>query len=220
MKTRLQKISVTGMFCAFAFIMTFLFRFKVNFLTFDFKDAVISITSLLYGPVFGVVTSAIVAFLEFLSVSDTGVYGLIMNFISSGTFAFTCGTIYKYKRNFTGAIVAVVASVVIVTGIMMIANIFITPFYMGVSRSDVIGLIPSLLLPFNLCKSLINAGSLLIIYKPITNSLKKAKLVNVEIGSYKFSKKTVILIIVSLVVIILSVLFLILKMNGSFSLTR
>ena len=79
---KLKKIAVTAVFSAIAFLLTFFFKFKVSFLTFDFKDAVISIVSLVYGPLYGVTSAGVVAFLEFLSVSDTGLYGLIMNFIS------------------------------------------------------------------------------------------------------------------------------------------
>ncbi len=217
-KQDLRKITVTALFCALAFLMTFLFRFKVSFLTFDFKDAVISVVSLLYGPIYGITSAAVVAFLEFLSVSDTGLYGLIMNFLSSGFFALTCGFIYKFKRSFSGAIIGVLASVITVTAVMMLANILITPIYMGVPRNDVIALIPTLLLPFNLCKSIINASSLLIIYKPITTALKRGGLIlSQNNAKFSFNKKSAVLIIVSLTVFVLAVCFIIFKMGGSFS---
>ena len=216
-KKDVKKISVTALFCAIAFLMTFVFRFKVGFLTFDLKDAVISVISLLYGPIYGVASAGVVAVLELLSVSDTGLYGLIMNFISSATFAIACGSVYKFKRNFSGAIFAVVVSVISVTAIMMVANIFITPYYMGVETAEVIALIPTMLFPFNLCKSIVNAASLLIIYKPITNALKKTGLVVANKTSYSFSKKSVILFVVSLAVLALAVCFIIFKMGGSFS---
>ncbi|MBQ6847995.1 MAG: ECF transporter S component [Clostridia bacterium] len=220
-KTNLKKFTVTALFCAIAFLMTFLFRFKVSFLTFDFKDAIISVVSLLYGPIYGVVSSAVVAVLEFLSVSDTGVYGLIMNFISSATFALGCGLVYKFKRSFGGAIAAVSTSVVCVTAVMMVANIFITPYYMGVPTKNIIGLIPILLLPFNLCKAIINAASVLIIYKPITTSLKKSGLVDTANPvKYTINKKSVLLIVISVIVLIIAILFIILKMDGSFSLFK
>ena len=220
-KIKLQKISVTALFCALAFLMTFLFRFKVSFLTFDFKDAIISVLSLLYGPLYGVVCAGVVSVLELLSVSDTGMYGLIMNFISSATFALACGSVYKFKRDFTGAILSAAVSVISVTGVMMLANIFITPYYMGVTANDVIALIPTLLLPFNLCKSLINAASFLIIYKPVTTALKKSGLVNVN-GDVKFAltKKTLLLALISLIIIVFAILYIIFVMNGSFSLTK
>lgn len=218
-KENLKKISVAAMFCALAFIMTFMFRFKVQFLTFDFKDAIISIVSLLYGPVYGIASAAVVALLEFLSVSDTGFYGLIMNFLSSGVFALACGSVYKFKRDFTGAILSVVVAAISVTAVMMLANIFITPYYMGAERSMVVAMIPTLLFPFNLCKSIINAASLLIIYKPITSALKKSGLVkSVSNNSYTISKKSVLLTLISLIVIVLAVLFIILYMGGSFQL--
>lgn len=222
MKTNqnLKKITVTALFCAIAFLMTFIFRFKVSFLTFDFKDAIISIVSLLYGPVYGVTCAGVVAFLEFLSVSDTGVYGLIMNFISSSVFALSCGLVYKFKRSFYGAIFAVVTAVISVTAVMMVANIFITPFYMGVARAEVIGLIPVLLLPFNLCKSIINATAVLIIYKPVTNPLKKLGMINSNVSYKSFSKKSVILILISMVILLLAILFIIFGMGGSFSLLK
>ena len=218
-KENLKKISVAAMFCALAFIMTFMFRFKVQFLTFDFKDAVISIVSLLFGPLYGVASAAVVALLEFLSVSDTGFYGLIMNFLSSGTFALVCGSIYKFKRSFGGAILSVVFAAIGVTAVMMLANIFITPYYMGAERSMVVAMIPALLLPFNLCKSIINAASLLIIYKPITSGLKRTGLIKSEnTAKFALNKKSVILTIISVLVIIIAALFIILYLDGSFQL--
>ena len=216
-KNNVKKITVTALFCALAFLMTFIFRFKVGFLTFDMKDAILSVISLLYGPIYGIASAGVVAVLELLSVSDTGLYGLIMNFLSSATFALACGSVYKYKRSFSGAIIAVSVSVVSVTAVMMVANIFITPYYMGVGTADVLALIPTMLLPFNLCKAIINATSLLIIYKPITNALKKTKLVPSSQTAYKFSKKSALLVVVSLAILILAVLFIIFKMGGSFS---
>jgi riboflavin transporter FmnP len=173
----------------------------------------------MFGPVWGVASSAVVAFFEFITVSDTGVYGLIMNFLSSATFTGVCGLVYKYKRSFSGAILSVVAGALSLTAVMMAANLLITPFYMGVSRADVVGLIPVLLLPFNLTKAVLNAALTTVIYKPFTTALKQTGLLpkNQE-KSYTFSKKTVILLVVSLLVIALSVTVFMVFMKGSFDL--
>lgn len=219
-KTDLKKLSVASMLTAVAFLCTFVFRFKVAFLTFDFKDAVISIISLLYGPLYGIASAGIVAFFEMLSMSDTGIYGMVMNFLSSGTFALTCGIIYKYKRSFTGAIIAVVSSVISVTTVMMVANIFITPHYLGATATEVIAYIPTLLLPFNLAKSIVNASVVLIIYKPVTNALRRIGLIKKsEQEGRRITIKTVVLMIVSLAVLSLAIAFII-KMGGSFELFR
>lgn len=214
-KTDVRKMAVTAMFCAIAFLMTFVFRFKVSFLTFDFKDAIIAVSSFLFGPLYGVCSALVVALLEALSVSDTGVYGFIMNFLSSGTFALVCGLIYKYKRTFSGAILSVIFAALSVTSVMLIANIFITPYYMGAERGEIIALIPTLLLPFNLAKTIINAAATMLIYKPFTTVLKRMGAIK---GSSvtAFNFKSVILTAVSILIIVVVSLFIILYLNGVF----
>ena len=215
----LKKIIITAAFSAIAFLLTFVFKFKVMFLTFDFKDAVIAVVSLALGPLYGVASAALVAFLEFLSISDTGPYGLLMNFISSGTFAFVIGSIYKQKRTFSGAILSAIVTALSVTAIMMVANYFITPLYMGVSSADVAKMIPTLLLPFNLAKTVINAATTLIIYKPVTKALKRVGLMKKTETQQSDNKlKTALLYIVSFAVIILTVLFIFFVLNGGFEL--
>ncbi len=218
-KPDIKKISVAAMLTAVTFLCTFVFRFKVSFLTFDFKDAVISIISLLYGPVWGILSAGIVAFFEMISMSETGIYGMAMNFLSSGAFALTTGLVYKYNRTFKGAIIAVSLSALTVTTVMMLANIFITPIYLGVNSSDVIALIPTLLLPFNLSKSIMNAAVILIIYKPVTKALKRVGLIPKKAeGEAKPTFRSIVLLVSSLIVIIATVLFLIFHMGGSFQL--
>ena len=212
---KIRAIAVTGMITAAAFLITFVFRFKVSFLTFDFKDAFIALASLMYGPIYGVGSAAIVAFLEFISVSDTGLYGLIMNFLASGTFSLVCGLVYKYKRTFSGAILSLFLAVVSVIVVMITANIFITPFYMGVPRSAVISMILPLLLPFNLAKTIINASFTLLLYKPITSALKKMNILEKD-GGKTNSLRSVVLAVISVLIIVLSILFVTLHLHGVF----
>jgi hypothetical protein len=58
--------------------------------------------------------------------------------------------------------------------VMMLANLFVTPYYMHVTQADVVGLIPTLLLPFNAVKAVLNAALTLCLYKPISKVLKKS----------------------------------------------
>ena len=214
------------MLTAVAFLCTFVFRFKVSFLTFDFKDAIISVISLLYGPVWGIASAGAVALSEtFLMGSDTGLYGMIMNFLSSGTFALTTGLVYKYNRTFKGAIISVAMSVISVTSVMMLANIFITPYYMGATAADVIKLIPSLLLPFNLAKSVVNSAAVLVIYKPVTVTFKRMGLIKRRDNAEQVTLtrrivRSILLPMAAVTVIILAVLFLIFVMDGSFQLLK
>ena len=214
-KNNLKKISVTAVLCALAYICMFVVKFRVGFLTFDFKDAILTVIAFLYGPLYAVVSSVLVAGIEFLTISDTGVYGFIMNALASAAFTATSGIIYKYRRTLTGAIFGSMAAVFSMTAVMLVANMFISPFYMGASRSDVAAMIPTLLLPFNLIKGVVNAAITMIIYKPITSALKKAGLSNSK--TPKTDKKKFILIAtVALVLLVVAVLIILFVLNGTF----
>ncbi len=207
-RSNIKKISVTAVLTAVAFLATFLTSmFKVGgFLSLDLKDAVISVVSLLYGPLYGITSVLTVSLIEFFSISTTGLYGLVMNVLSSGTFALVCGLIYKFKRSFSGAVFASCFTVISVTAVMLVANIFITPLYFQMPRQAVIDMLPGLLLPFNLFKSIMNSSIMLLVYKPVTTALRKARLVDgIEKAQYKFSVKSAILLAVALALLITAV---------------
>ncbi len=218
--SHIKKITVIGLMTALAYVCMFVFRIKVSFLTFDAKDAVIAIASLIYGPVWGGITAILVPVLEFFTVSDTGVYGLIMNSLSSVTFSVVCGSIYKYKRNFNGAILGVVASAFAVTAVMMVANLFITPLFMKVPREVVVGMLLPMLLPFNAIKATLNAALTLAFYKPFTTALRQAKLLPKSEVAYRMSKKSLALLLLSLLVVVAAVVTMLLVLPGEFQLFR
>ena len=211
----IKKITVIAVLCAIAYLVSFIFPFKVSFLTFDLKDAIIAISALMYGPIAGLVSSVIVPFLEFITTSETGIYGLIMNFLSSAAFSVTAGIIYKYRRSFSGAILSMCASVLAVTAIMLLANLFITPYYMGVERGMVVELIPSLLLPFNLIKSVINASLTLLIYKPITAAFGRMGMIERKTFSKENSLRSILLMLGCLAVAAVAVVVFVLYLGGT-----
>ncbi|MBR3893639.1 MAG: ECF transporter S component [Clostridia bacterium] len=170
---RIKKMTATAMFCALAYACLYFIKIPVGFLTLDVKDALIILCSLLFGPWYGLIVAVIVPFLELITISGTGVYGFIMNALSSVTFSLTAGLIYRYKKSMTGAIIGLCSGVFVVTAVMMLANLFITPYYIGGSVADVAAMIPKVLLPFNLVKAILNAALVLLLYKPLSRLLKR-----------------------------------------------
>ena len=215
-KIDLKKLSVTAMLCALAYLCMFLFKFKVGFLTFDFKDAILAVIAFLYGPLYAVISSIVVALLELVSVSETGIYGFIMNALASAAFTAVCGLFYKYRRSLLGAVLGSIAAVLAMTAVMLVANIFITPYYMGVARDEVAAMIPSLLLPFNLIKGIVNAAITMIIYKPITSALKKSKLMAGDSSKKTDIKKFIPLSIVALILLAIAVIVILFVLHGEF----
>lgn len=169
---KIKKITAIAVFAALAYVIHFV-HIPVGFLNLDFKDVVMTIAGMYFGPLAGLTLSVLVPLLEFPT-SETGVYGLIMNILSSTSFVVVASLIYKFKKKLWGAIVALCAAVLTMTAVMMLANLCITPYYMGVSQTAVVGLIPTLLLPFNAVKAVLNAALTLCLYKPVTAVLKKS----------------------------------------------
>ena len=210
---RVRLMVITAMLTALAFLVTFVLHFKVAFLTFDLKDAILAVISLLYGPAYGMISVTLVALLEFVAVSDTGWYGLLMNVLSSGAFVLAAGVVYKNKRDFTGALLSMGAAVVAMTGVMLLANCIVTPFYLGVPREEVAALIPTMLLPFNVCKAVMNAAALLLLYKPLLGALRRTGLV--EMRAAKTSgKKSLLVTLLAVALIAATAVVLVLVLGG------
>lgn len=215
-RQKIKKLTVTAMFCALAFVLTYL-KIPVMFLSLEIKDSMIVLCTLLFGPLSGLVIAILVPLLELITHSSTGVYGLIMNMLSSVTFAAVTGLIYKYKKSFYGAIVALVSGVFAVTAVMVLANLFITPYYMGTTMQAVATLIPKVLLPFNLIKATLNGAIVLLLYKPMSTVLKRTGCLegkaSAEGAKAKNSARSIVVTVVAIGVILLSlaIIFFVLK---------
>jgi riboflavin transporter FmnP len=171
-----RRITLSAVFAALAFATMSVFRFNVQFLTFDLKDTIITISGLLLGPLTALTISLLTALLELITVSDTGWYGFLMNFASSATFSVVCAVVYRYNKKLWGAIVGLASAVVALVAVMLGLNLVVTPLYQGVPRSVVVDLIPTLFLPFNMVKGMANAALVLILYKPVHRAMQAARL--------------------------------------------
>lgn len=207
-----------GVFCALAYVCTVVFHFKVAFLSFDFKDAVMTIGAMYFGPVAGFSMALIVSFLELITISTTELYGFAMNLLSSATFVCVGTFIYKFRHTMGGAVVGMAASVASMTAVMMAANVVITPFYMHCTTDEVIALIPTLLFPFNLTKAVLNAAIVFLLYKPISTALKSAGFLpssGKAGGRFRFTWKTLAVSLIALVIAGLALAFFFVVLQGT-----
>ena len=215
-RQKIKRLSATAMFCALAFVLTYI-KIPVMFLSLEIKDSMIVLCTLLFGPLSGLVIAVLVPILELITHSSTGVYGLIMNMLSSVTFALVTGVIYKYKKSFYGAIVGLASGIFAVTAVMVLANLLITPYYMGVTVQAVAALIPKVLLPFNLVKATLNGAIVLLLYKPLSGVLKRRGFLSssqreAEQGKKKSIRSTVVtLVAIAVIAISLAIIFFVLK---------
>ena len=186
-----KRLTGIAAFSALAFGASFVTNIPVGFLTFDAKDAVITIASFIYGPISAVFMSFITTLLEFVSIGNTGIYGALMDFVSTISFTLTA----EYKRDLMGALVALGSASAFYTLVMMAANLIITPLYMGVSAADVKAMIPTMLLPFNIAKAFMNSALVMFLYKPTSNLVRRIGFAKPSQSSGLASRKDTLLIL-------------------------
>lgn len=174
-------IALIAMFTAVSYVLVLISKVIPNvagFLSYEPKDAMIAIAGFIMGPMACFLISLIVSFIEMITISATGPYGLLMNIVSTCAFTVPAAFIYKKMHSRNGALVGLVSGVLIMVACMLIWNYTVTPFYMGVDREVVAGMLMSVFLPFNLIKGGLNAALAMILYKPLVTALRKAKLVD------------------------------------------
>lgn len=208
MQTRTKKLTVIAMLSAAAYLAMVVGRIPVVlFLKYEPKDVIITIGGFLFGPLTAFTMSALVSFIEMLTVSTTGFIGLLMNIISSCSFACTAAIIYKKKHNYKGAILGLVAGWLITTAVMLLWNCLITPIYMRYPREEVVKLLIPAFLPFNLLKGGLNASIIMLIYKPLSKALRSANLMpGVAETSTNRKKVTLGSVLVSSLIIVTCIL--------------
>lgn len=177
-KYDVKRLVLLGVFAALAYAAVCLIRIPaVAFLKYEPKDVIIVMGGLILNPFASLIISVVTALIEMFTISETGIIGCVMNMLSSVCYACTAAWIYKHKRTLSGAVTGLALGSVIMVAVMLLWNWLITPLYMGVSRSDVVGMLIPVFLPFNAVKALLNSALVLCLYKPLITALRKARLV-------------------------------------------
>lgn len=225
-KYNIRQILALAMFAAIAYISLFVMRIGGigGFLTFDVKDAIIAVAAMIFGPLHGILISFVVSLVEMITISGTGPWGFLMNFVSSAVFSSVASSIYHsaphLKKTFGGAIAGLCGSVVSVICVMMVLNIFVTPIYYQVPVEAVYKMLLPLLLPFNAIKAVANAAIVFVLYKPLSNALRRIHVAGGEPRTYVHDRKSIIRLIGGIAVVVVCILLMILVLNGHFQLFR
>ena len=177
-RENIRKLTVMAMLVAVSVILVYLLHFPLfptaAFLEYDPADIPILIGAFTYGPVAGLILTIVASAVQALTVSvQSGVYGFLMHVISTSVLCVTAGTIYKYKHTRLGAGIALICGTFAMGLVMLGANHFITPIFMGVPAPVVDGMLFTVFLPFNLLKAGINSFITFFVYKTISVHLIK-----------------------------------------------
>ncbi len=212
MKSKTKRITIIGMLCAIAYVAMAVGRIPVVlFLKYDPSDVVVTLGGLIWGPMTSCVVAVVVAIIEMITVSDTGILGCVMNIVQSLSFACTAAVIYKKKHTLSGAVIGLISGCILATIVMMLWNYLIAPLYMGYPRETVVKLLLPAFLPFNLIKGGLNAAFTFLLYKPVITALRKSGYVSTM--EKEQSNRHTGLFLLAIMIVITCVLF-ILSMNG------
>lgn len=190
-----KKITTVGMLCAMAMIVNLIISFPivpmVSFLRYDPKDILIIIGGFIYGPMTSLIMSFICSIFELL-VRGGNILDVIMNMISTCSFACMAAFIYKRHHHQKGANIGLICGVILTTVSMLIWNYIVTPIYYGMPRSAVVAILLPGILPFNLIKATMNAVVTWFLYKPLMNILRRTNLVESSLHQQKVYKGYII----------------------------
>ena len=213
MNNQTRKITTIGMLCAVTYVMMAVGRIPVvMFLKYDPSDVIVTLGGLIWGPMTSCIVSVVVASVEMVTVSSTGILGCIMNIVQTVSFACTASAIYRKKRTMSGAVIGLSVGCITSVLLMMLWNYLITPLYMGYSREAVAELLLPVFLPFNLLKSVLNAALTFVLYKPVITALRKGGYAAMPEKESRRQKRNGMTLLA--VLLIVTCVLIILAMNG------
>ncbi len=146
-----------------------------GFLSLDLKDTVMAIGGYLFGPLAALCMAVVVPLIEFVTVSDTGWYGLMMNIIATALFVIPAVYLYRRKHRTSSAVVGLAVGTLCLTVGMIAWNMIITPLYLKLPLDGVMDMMP-LIVAFNLVKGVLNSAAIMILYPPVSTALRKTGL--------------------------------------------
>ena len=172
MSPKTKKLTTIAMLTALSAVLITLVHFPLfpaaAFLQYDPADVAILIGTFAFGPAAGVAITVIASAIQAFLLGGDGVYGFLMHVIASGSLALVAGLIYKAVHTRSGAVLGLLAGTVSMGVVMMVANHFITPYFMGAPTEVVDAMLVTVILPFNLLKAGINSVITFLVYKSVS----------------------------------------------------
>lgn len=166
-----------GMLAGLSLLLVYIIHFPIfpgaTFLEYDMADVPILIGTFLYGPLWGLVLTAVVSVLQWLLISPaSGWIGALMHFCATGTFVLVAGLIYSRWRSRKGAVIGLLLGALGMILMMIPLNLIFTVHFMGVPREAVVGMLAPIIIPFNSIKTVANGTLTFLLYKSVARVLR------------------------------------------------
>ena len=182
-----KRLAFMALFVALSYAVSFLEipmpLFGAGFLKLDFGNVFIVLIAFLLGPVEGVVVCLLKEGLRCINSSSLCV-GELANFFVTSSYLLLPAIFYQYRRNLKTVVITLSVACVLATGVALLVNRFIIfPAYalafgsiFGLSVVEAFAAFWPAVLLFNLIKT-VSVGLLtMLLYKRLSNFLKKIKI--------------------------------------------
>lgn len=174
-----KRMALIAVFVAFSFsvsLLEFPIFPAVPFLKLDFGNVFILLISFLLGPIEGLIVCVLKEGLRIFSSSSGGV-GELANMLVTASFILLPATVYRFKKGLKSALISLSIACLFATGTALIVNRYINfPLYMGSSAGAVFAQSFWFIFAFNLIKTVAVSVLTLLLYKRLSNFLKKWKI--------------------------------------------
>ena len=160
-KNLTKTVAAAGVMTALAVVLTtihFPLVPAAPFLEYDPADIPIFLSTIIFGPWVGLGETIAASVIQGLTVSAaSGVYGILMHVIATGSYVIVLGLITRKNKKKKNILLGMAAAVLTWCAVMIPANLLITPIFTGMARSVIWNDLMPFILLFNLLKSVINS---------------------------------------------------------------
>ena len=184
-----ERLVKLGVWAALSVVLVILVHFPIfpaiPFIEYDPGDIPILMAAFAFGPWWGLLLTVVVSVIQGVTVSaSSGVIGILMHVLSTGTGAVAAGLVYQRNKSRRSALGGLILYTLTVLIVMPILNYFISPVFLSGSygmsyaaaQQQIMGLM-WWILAFNLIKPLVNAVLTFLLYKPISRFVLKEPVV-------------------------------------------
>ena len=175
---KIQKLTVMSILIAVSIVLVALVHFPlipaVAFMEYDPADIPILMATLMFGPGAGLGVTVVACIIQGITVSaGSGVYGILMHIVATGSFVLTVGLLSKILGTAAkGRGITLAVGCLCMAAVMVPANLLITPLFMGVPVEAVKGMLLPAIIPFNLLKAGMNGLLTFVLYHPVASFVK------------------------------------------------
>ncbi len=176
-----KRLALMSVFVALSFAVSLLSfsifpASPVFFLELDFGNVFILLISFLLGPIEGVIVCVLKETLRIFAGSTGGV-GELANMLMTSAYILLPSIVYQYKKGIKWVALTLGGACLIGTGAALLVNRFITfPLFLGAKGAAVFAEGFWLIVAFNLIKTVSIGILTLLLYKRLSNFLKKMKI--------------------------------------------